>query len=125
MNFNDLCKGILGKDKSIRFVCVATPDGEILATQYKEGLIPLLTPSESELLIMQSLIKMNMGKTLEPKLGRTIYAFTEYANEKTASFVMYDQQTFKQDAIVIISFDKSVDVCSIIQEKMKPIIEKF
>ncbi len=125
VNFRELRQRVLEKDKAIRFAGAATSDGEILATVYREGLTPLLTSQESQLSIMQSLIKMNMGKTLEPKLGKTICIFTEYQNVKTATFALYNQQTLEQEAIVLASFDKSADAYLIIEEKIKPLVRQI
>ena len=124
MNFHELCQEVMEKDKAIRFVGIATPDGEILVTSYREGLTPLLTVEESGLFMMQSLIKVNMENTLGSKLGRTIFTFTEYLNVDTATFVIYNQRTLEQKAVVMISFDKSADAHSIIERKIKPWITK-
>lgn len=125
VNFQKFSLDILGKDRAIRFVGFATPDGNVLATKYREGLNPLLTMEESELSLMQSLIKINMGKTLESKLGKMICTFTEYQNVKTCTFAMYNQETLEQEAIVLMSFDRIADAYSIIEEKIKPLLEQI
>lgn len=88
----------------IRFARVATLDGKIVAAEYREGVTLLLSTQESELSIMQSLIRMNIRKTLEPKLSKTIYSFTEYKNVKRATIVIYDDhQTLEGDFILIVT----------------------
>jgi hypothetical protein len=38
-----VCGQILKLDASIRFVGISTWDGEVIAAEYREGIIPLLT----------------------------------------------------------------------------------
>lgn len=110
----------------IRFAGVATLEGEIAAAEYREGLKPLLTVHESELSIMHSLIRTNMRKTFEPKLGKTIYSFTEYENVKRATIVMYSQQqALEGDTILMISFDKVANAPLIIEEKIMPLLKRI
>jgi len=74
---------------------------------------------------MQSLIKINMNKTLEPKLGKTIYTFAEYQKVKRATFVLYSRQTGEGETILMVSFDKKANACSIIEEKIKPLLKRI
>ncbi|AFU57656.1 hypothetical protein Ngar_c07130 [Candidatus Nitrososphaera gargensis Ga9.2] len=93
MNYKQLCKQILQKDNAIRFAGVATVEENNAAEEYQEGLVPLLTREESELSIMQPVIRTSTRKTFESKLGKTIYSYTEYQKIKRASFVLYNQET--------------------------------
>lgn len=122
--FSTLCKGILNIDDKIRFAGVANFEARILAARFREGVEPLLTTQESELSIMQSLIRMSMRRMLESKLGRPIYTFAEYEKVKRATFAIYDQQLMEPDAILKVSFDRAADAYSIIEQKIKPLLKK-
>lgn len=56
----ELCKSILGIDKGIRFAGMADRMCKLAAYAYRPGLQPLLTKEESELSVMQSLLRMGM-----------------------------------------------------------------
>jgi hypothetical protein len=79
--FPSLCKQILEADGSIRFVGVANKFGTQIASQYRKGLVPLLTESQSQLSIIESAIRMYTRieeKDVKSKLGNPIYSFTLY-----------------------------------------------
>ena len=107
--FPSLCKQILEADSSIRFVGVANKFGTQIASQYRKGLVPLLTESQSQLSIVESAIRMytRIGeKSVESKLGNPIYSFTLYEKKiKRATFFL-DNEDYP---ILIVSFDKEED----------------
>ena len=125
MNYRQICLYILALNKGIRFAGIASVEGKILAAEYREGLTPLLTPKESELSIMQSLIRMSTRKTLEEKLGKTVYATAVYQNLKRATIMMYDEGT-KPDATLMVSFDKeTLDYESVVTSKILPLLKEI
>lgn len=115
-----LCKQILALDKTIRFAGVADRFGKIIAYQYREGLQPLLDTRNSERSIMQSAIRMSTRRTLEEKLGKTVYAFTMYEKVKRVTIPM-DKNG--QDEILMISFDIESNHDQIILTKIIPLIK--
>lgn len=122
MTWIDLCRQIIALDSAIRFAGIALINGKILAADYREGLTPLLTPEDSELSIIQSVIRMGTRKTLEAKLGKTIYAFASYQKVKRASIMTYDESG-RDDAVVMVSFDRAADHDSIITDKILPCLK--
>jgi hypothetical protein len=122
--FNNLCKEIIYTDDKIRFAGIANFEAHILAARFREGIEPLLTTQESELSLMQSLIRMSMRRMLESKLGRPIYVFAEYEKIKRATFAIYNEQFIEPDVILKVSFDKTADAYSIIEEKIKPLLKR-
>jgi hypothetical protein len=114
----DLCKQILELDKTIRFVGIASIEGKLVAQEYREGLESLLTKEESELSVMQSIIRMGTRKVLEKKIGKTIYAFALYEKVKRATIPLGDTN------ILMISFDIEANHESIILNKILPFIRK-
>jgi hypothetical protein len=125
VNYISLCLNILELDNAIRFAGVASFDnGNILAAEYKRGVTPLLSIKESELSIVQSLIRMGTRKTLEEKLGKTIYSLTVYQKIKRATIVMYNEST-KADALLMVSLEKEADHDNIITNKILPLLNKI
>jgi hypothetical protein len=123
MDCRDVCKHILALDDAIRFAGVASMKGEILAAEYRVGVAHLLTPQESELSIIQSLIRMGTRTALEEKLGKTIYAFASYQKVKRASIMTYNESGGIHD-VVMVSFDREANHDTIIMEKIMPYLKR-
>jgi hypothetical protein len=113
-----LCKHILELDKTIRFVGIASIEGKLIAQEYRVGLESLLTKEESELSVMQSIIRMGTRKVLEEKIGKTIYAFALYEKVKRATIPLRDAN------ILMVSFDIEANHESIILNKLLPLLRK-
>ena len=114
----DLCKHILELDKTIRFVGIASIEGKLITQEYRVGLESLLTKEESELSVMQSIIRMGTRKVLEEKISKTIYAFALYEKVKRVTLPLGDAN------ILMVSFDIEANHESIILNKILPLIRK-
>jgi hypothetical protein len=114
----NLCKQILQLDKTIRFVGIASIEGKLIAQEYREGLQSFLTKEESELSVMQSIIRMGTRKVLEEKVGKTIYAFALYEKVKRATMPLGD------GSILMASFDIEANHEDIILNKILPLVSK-
>jgi hypothetical protein len=107
--YTQICREILALNPHTRFAGVVSLEARILAAEYREGLVPLLTPNESELSIMQSLMRMSIRKTLEMKMGKTLYATAVYQKVKRATVPLYNEGT-KPDSILVVSFDMETNL---------------
>jgi hypothetical protein len=114
----DQCNKILELDKTIRFVGIASIEGKLIAQEYRKGLRSLLTKEESELSVMQSIIRMGTRKTIEGKVGKTIYAFALYEKVKRATIPLDNAN------ILMISFNIESNHEFIILNKILPFIRK-
>lgn len=114
----DLFKQIFALDKTIRFVGIADRYGKIIASQYREGLQPLLSKSDSERSVVQSAIRMSTRRTLEAKLGSTVYSFTMYEKVKRATLPM------GREEFLMVSFDVESDHEEIILKRIMPLLRK-
>ncbi|HJT47501.1 MAG TPA: hypothetical protein VJ729_04905 [Nitrososphaeraceae archaeon] len=113
-----LCKQILQLDKNIRFAGIANIEGKLVSQEYREGLESFLTKEESELSVMQSIIRMGTRKVLEEKVGKTIYAFALYEKVKRATMPLGDS------SILMVSFDIEANHEYIILNKILPFVSK-
>lgn len=113
-----LCKQILQLDKTIRFVGIANIEGKLVAQEYRVGLESFLTKEESELSVMQSIIRMGTRRVLEEKVGKTIYAFALYEKVKRATIPLGDS------SILMVSFDMEANHEYIILNKILPFVSK-
>ena len=77
LDLHSLCNPILESDNAIRFVGIPNKMGKQIVSSYRDGLVPLLTPWEIEMLAIQSVLRMNTRKDFESKLGKPIYNISE------------------------------------------------
>ena len=116
---NDLCKQIIKADDSIRFVGVADKYGKQIAVNYREGLVPYLNQTESEIYSIDTVMRMNSRKEMESKLGRVIYSFTLYENLKRATIYTGNIDY----PVLMASFDIQSDHDKIILSKIMPVVK--
>jgi hypothetical protein len=115
---NELCKQVLRSDNSIRFVGIADKYGKQVATNYRDGLIPYLNQTESEIYSMDAVMRMNSRKEMESRLGKVIYSFTLYEKLKRATIYIRNIDY----PVLMTSFDIQSDHNSIILNKIIPIV---
>lgn len=123
LTISDFCVSILRLDKGIRFAGVADRDGRLVGHAYRKGIIPLLTPRETEISVLQSFIRMGTRATLEQKLGDTIYSFSMYRKVKRVTIPL--RNSSKITHILMVSFDVDVDHEPIILNGIIPELEKL
>ena len=116
----ELCSRLLSLHNGIRFVGVAGRDGRLVAHIYRKGVVPLLTPQQTEISVLQSMIRTSTREPLEEKLGETVYAFTMYKKVKRATIPLRDPGGH----ILLVSFDIDVDHEEIILKKILPELER-
>lgn len=119
--FEEFCQLVLDADESVRFVGIATLNGAILAMKYRANLIPLLTQGETASSIKHSVWRVESRRTLEEKLGKTLYVIATYEKIKRATIPVGQEG----QSILIISFDKDSDAESIIRNKILTIIKPY
>ncbi len=115
---DEVCKKILEMDDSIRFAGVANPAGRIVAYEYRKGTKPLLTLEESEMSVVHSVIRMELRKLHELKLGKTLYSVSAYEKVKRATIPM------TRGSILMISFEVLAQHDSIILDKILPFLKR-
>jgi hypothetical protein len=117
---DSLCSRIIESDKAIRFVGIPNKMGNPLISRYRDGLTPLLTPSEIEMYAMQSVLRMSTRKDFESKLGKPIYSFTLYQKVKRVTITLES----KEYPILMASIDIEADHDNIIVNKILPLINE-
>ena len=119
--FEEFCQLMLDTDESIRFVGIATLTGAILAMKYRTNLTPLLTREETASSIKYSIWRMESRRSVEEKLGKTLYVIATYEKLKRATIPVGQDG----NSILIISFDNGCDAESIIRNKILTIIKPY
>lgn len=135
MNYISICLDILALDNGIRFTGVISASTvKILAAEFRQSLLPFLTTKESELAIMQSVIRMSMRKTLEEKVGKVRYSTTIYDKVKVATIVIRhyninikgqkeSEEEVVDELLLMVSFEKDSDHETIITKKILPFLD--
>ena len=116
---DDLCDQIIQSDDSIRFVGIADKYGKQVAVKYRDGLVPYLNQTESEIYSIDTVMRMNSRMEMESKLGKVIYSFTLYENLKRATIYTGNNDY----PVLMVSFDTRSDHDNIILKKIFPIVK--
>lgn len=117
---DELCKLIIQSDQSIRFVGIADKYGKQVAVKFREGLVPYLDQTESEIYSIDTVMRMNSRKEMESKLGKVIYSFTLYEKIKRAT--IYTRNI--DYPVLMVSFDTLSDHHNIILNRILPIVRE-
>jgi hypothetical protein len=126
LNYGGFCKDVLSLDEAIRIVLLCTKEGDIVGIDSRESDKLLMPPQQIPELIMKSLIRLNILKTLEETLGKVVYSFTEFEKIKGIAVVLgsYVNDPFLQDCVLLLSFEKESDHCKIIEEQLFPFLKE-
>jgi hypothetical protein len=77
-NLNNMREEIQQLDKSIRFVGIANNLGSLIATAYRNGLIPLMDKQETSHYAIQTVLRAATREDFESKIGRLEYSIGKY-----------------------------------------------
>ena len=86
-------------------------EARIRAAQYKDVVTPLLT--------------QEVRTTLEQKLEKTIYATGVYQKVKRATIPLYGESGKAGYAILMVSFEKEVEVENMLMSKILPYVREI
>jgi hypothetical protein len=115
------CQSIIELDKNIRFAGIASMDGEMIVTKYREGLTPLLTKQETSESVIHSLSRMKNRRMMEDKLGKTIFSITFYEKVKRMAMPIGE----KGEYMLLVSFDLGANHEPIIWHKIMKLVEPY
>jgi len=106
------CRSILELDKSIRYAGICSSDGQLLASEYKKEITPLINGAELDFAVKISSIRAMERDVLSNKLGKPMYSIASYENVKRATISLNDGQ------FLLVSFERNVDDSLIIHKVM-------
>jgi hypothetical protein len=86
MDYDNLCKDILGLNPGIRFAGICDDTGEIKYGGQKEGITNLLSSDETKRSNLQALARWGLRNSLASKIGKGKYAMAEYEKIKRITF---------------------------------------
>jgi hypothetical protein len=127
-NLNNLCKEILQLDNSIRFAGIANNLGSLVATAYREDLIPLMDKQETSHYTIQAVLRATTREDFESKIGRLVYSIGKYERLIRATIPIPIGLFGKEDDdenesyYFLLSFDLNSNVMDVIEDKVMPFI---
>src|SRR5919106_1837105 len=135
----NLCNQILELDAKIRFVGIANHLGTLLASAYRNGLVPLLTREETTHYALQSVLRASIKEDFESKLGRQEYSIGKYENviRATIPIIMIVKGELERNGVIedrnegngsdlkfylLLSFDVDYNAQNVIEKKILPFL---
>lgn len=114
------CKGAREKDHFIRFAGVSNHFGHLIATSYREGLVPLMTQEETARYAVQAAIRAATRETFETKIGELQFSISRYARLVRGTIPI--KSSGKNKFLLLLSFDVDAEADSIINKKILPYV---
>jgi hypothetical protein len=122
--FEGFCREIVACNQSIRFAGIANHLGSLIATQYREGLIPLMTKEETSQYSIQAVLRAATREDFESKIGRLEYSIGKYEKLIRATVPIIFSGSEGKRFYLLLSFDTDSDAKSIIDNKVLPYLAK-
>ena len=122
--FEGFCREIVACNQSIRFAGIANHLGSLIATQYREGLIPLMTKEETSQYSIQAVLRAATREDFESKIGRLEYSIGKYEKLIRATVPIISSISEGKRFYLLLSFDTDSDAKSIIDNKVLPYLAK-
>ncbi|WP_255465157.1 hypothetical protein [Nitrosopumilus sp. b3] len=91
MNFENLLKRIMDSDTNIRHSIVTDNEGNILATNHREGITNYLSQEETESSLKRAASAWKGRKALSPKIGNGLYAVAAFEKITRMTFPLGDE----------------------------------
>lgn len=123
-HFAQICNGIINLNKSIRFVGVANNLGTLLATSYREGLIPLMTREETKHYAVQVVLRAAIREDFASKLGKLKHSIGTYDRLIRATVPVIVEDNLQARFFLLLSFDIGTNVKAIIENELLLYIDK-
>lgn len=140
-DLNKLCDKVLRINAKIRFVGIANHLGTLLASAYRQNLVPLLTREETSHYVLQSILRSATREDFESKLGRQEYSIGKYQNviRATVPLIYIEDKTQKENVVIeddgenkrnkvklylLLSFDVDSEVQHAIETKILPFMDE-
>jgi hypothetical protein len=127
-NLNGLCREIQQLYNSIRFIGIANNLSSLVATAYRNGLIPLMDKQETSHYAIQAVLRAATREDFESKIGRLVYSIGKYERLIRATIPIKLSSSKEDDGskiyYLLLSFDLNSNVMDVIENKVMPFIEK-
>jgi hypothetical protein len=122
-SLSEICKEIQLLERSIRFVGIANKRGTLIATSYRDGLIPLMNERETSHYAVQAVLRAAIREDFESKIGKLEYSVGKYQKLIRATIPIRFIEDNEAKFYLLLSFDAdSSAVFGVIERKILPLI---
>ena len=123
------CKQILKADKSIRFAGIANNLGSLIATEYREGLVPLMTEQQTSQYAIEAVLRAPIREEFESNIGKLEYSIGKYERliRATVPIILENiayNESKNMKLYLLLSFDIDSDAKTVIDKKILPSIKE-
>ena len=115
------CRGILQTDGAIRFAGLTTAMGSLLASAYRPGLVPILSPEETARYAVSTAMRAATRDDFESKLGQAAYVLARYPKLVRATITIGHQE---KKHLLMLSFDPDSDFIDVLESKVIPFLKQ-
>lgn len=121
---NSFCEQIQSLDQAIRFVGMADYGGEMIASFYRAGLVPLMDRVETAQYALQTVFRARTRGGFKPQIGQQRYAVAVYEKLIRATLMTAHLKYERHNLYLLVSLDIGCQYPSILEEKIIPYIVK-
>ena len=86
LDYNKICEDVKSLDPKIRFAGVINPRGKLVAGGMKEGIEPLESPKDDEMLFMELALRVRMRQEFDRQLGKVKFSLSVRERALAMSF---------------------------------------
>jgi hypothetical protein len=124
-NLSMFCKQILKVDESIRFAGIANNLGSLITTEYREGLVPLMTMQQYTI---EAVLRAAIREEFESNIGKLEYSIGKYEKLIRATVpITFENIAYNESKnkifYLLLSFDIDSDAKTVIDKKILPSIK--
>jgi len=120
--FQSFCREILNRHYFIRSAAIADHLGHLMATAYRQGLVPLLTNEESSRAAAQAAIRAATRNKFNSKIGKLQFSLSRY--EKLVRATVPIKNGEKAKFMLLLTFDIEAEADSIILKRILPCLDE-
>ena len=118
MDFDNLLKRIMDSDPNIRHSIVSDNEGNILATNHRDGVANFLSPEETAASLKRAAGAWKGRNELTPKIGHGIYAVAVFEKITRMTFPLGD------DNLIFVSLGSDTTRTDLHEGGQKQIVER-
>ena len=118
--FQNFCGEILNRHYFIRSAAIADHLGHLMATAYRQELVPLLTNEESSRAAAQAAIRAATRNKFNSKIGQLQFSLSRY--EKLVRATVPIKNGEKTKFLLLLTFDSEAEADSIILKRILPCV---
>ncbi len=106
MDYTKICNQIMSLNSKIRFAGIINERGKLVAGGMKEGIAPLESEKDDEMLYMELALRIRMRKEFDKQLGPVKFALASREKALALSFLINSD-------ILYVAAEPDADFCSL------------